>query len=409
MPKAPQWAPNLHPRALRDGNWVGQRNLRNSLPLPSTLPSWRPQFLPRIRQVTVRAPFGTEQGAIVKTHLRFLAFSTFLMILFAAGGTWAQLAPAAVAIAQGGPGEYYFFGSQAAAAPAGFIYLNYGTGAIDAILPTIAPNGTFFGTSQVTGLSVSGRVLASTVNFTYNGFSGSASKASSYGPTRRFAGGWLGTVVDPSTGTGSGEAVITSQGQMVVFGFQNFITSAGIGTINSSGSFSVPLLNGTTISGVFTPSFGRFSGTFHLSTGGAETAALGRAVPSRLSNISTRGFVGTGEQVLIGGFIISDGGKTVFIDAKGPSLAASGVTNPVHATRIDLHRGSQVIASNNGWRNNANSAEIMASGLAPTDDRESALQVALEPGNYTVIVSSGDSSTGVGLVEVFGVGDAEGP
>jgi hypothetical protein len=345
----------------------------------------------------------------MKIHPRFLAFSSFLMILFAAPCASSQIAPAAVAIAQGGPGEYYFFRSEAAAVPGGFIYLNYGTGAIDAILPTIAPNGTFFGTSQRTGLSVSGQVLASTVNFTYNGFSGSAPKASSYGPTRRLAGGWVGEIVDPNTGIGFGEAVITSQGQMFTFGSQDFSINAGFGTINSSGSFSVPLPNGTTISGVFAPSFGRFSGSFNLSTGGSESAVVGRAVPSRLENISTRGLVGTGEQVLIGGFIISDGGKTVFIDAKGPSLASSGVANPVSATRIDLYRGSQIIASNNGWRNNVNVAEIMASGLAPTDDRESALQVALEPGGYTAIVSSGDGSTGVGLVEVFGVGDTEGP
>jgi hypothetical protein len=358
----------------------------------------------------VRAPCGCGVGAIVNPHLRFLAFSSVLMILFGARSASAQIAPAAVAMTQGGPGEYYFFRSEAAAVPGGFIYLNYGTGAIDAILPRIAPNGTFFGTSQRTGLSVSGRVLASTVNFTYNGFSGSAPKASSYGPTRRLAGDWLGTVVDPNTGIGSGQAVISSQGQMAVFFLQDFFINAGIGTINSSGHFSVPLTNGTTISGVFAPSFGRFSGSYHVSTGGSESAAVVRAGRARLSNISTRGFVGTGEQVLIGGFIISDGGKTVFIDAKGPSLAAFGVANPVHATRIDLHRGSQIIASNNGWRNNANAAEMMASGLAPTDDRESALQVALEPGNYTVIVSSGDGSTGVGLVEVFGVGDTdEGP
>ena len=345
----------------------------------------------------------------MKIHLRFLVFSSVLMILFGARCASAQIAPAAVAMTQGAPGEHYFFRSEAAAVPSAFLYLNYGTGQIDPILTRIAANGTFFGTSQFTGLSVSGRVLASTVNFTYNGFSGSAPKASSYGPTRRLAGVWTGTIFDPSTGYGSGEAVITSQGQMVVFSFQDFFRGAGIGTINSSGNFSVPLVDGRTISGVFAPSLGRFSGLYHISTGGAESAAAARAVPSRLSNISTRGLVGTGEQVLIGGFIISDGGKTVFIDAKGPSLAAFGIANPVHATRIDLHRGSQVIASNNGWRNNTNAAEIIASGLAPTNDLESALQVSLEPGNYTVIVSSGDSSTGVGLVEVFGVGDTEGP
>jgi hypothetical protein len=345
----------------------------------------------------------------MKIHLRFLAFSSFLMILLAARCALGQIAPAAVAIAQGAVGEYYLFRSEAAAVPSAFIYLNYGTGEIDPILTTIAANGTFSGTSQVTGLSVSGTVLASTVNFTYNGFSGSAPKASSYGPTRSLAGVWSGTIVDPNTGSGSGEAVITSQGQVIVFSFQDFFTGAGIGTINSSGSFSVPLLDGRTISGVFAPSFGRFSGSYHISTGGSESAALVRAVPSRLSNISTRGLVGTGEQVLIGGFIIGDGGKTVFIDAKGPSLASAGVANPVNSTQIGLYRGSELITSNNGWRNNVNVAEIMASGLAPTDDRESALQVALEPGGYTAIVSSGDGSTGVGLVEVFGVGDTEGP
>ncbi len=111
--------------------------------------------------------------------------------------------------------------------------------------------------------------------------------------------------------------------------------------------------------------------------------------------------------MLIGGFIIKGGGKTVFIDAKGPSL--SGVSDPVEATQLTLYFGSEVIASNNGWRNNANVGEIEASGLAPTDDRESALQVALEPGAYTVVVSSGNGSTGIGLVEVYGVGDTVGP
>ncbi len=56
-----------------------------------------------------------------------------------------------------------------------------------------------------------------------------------------------------------------------------------------------------------------------------------------------------------------------------------------------------------------NVAEIIASGVAPPDDRESALQIALEPGAYSVVVSSADGSTGIGLVEVFGVGDTEGP
>ncbi len=169
------------------------------------------------------------------------------------------------------------------------------------------------------------------------------------------------------------------------------------------------MLGGATLTGQFAPTNGRAFGYVYSSFGGTGAYAAVRAVPSRLLNISTRGTVGTGESVLIGGFIVGSGGKTVFIDAKGPSLSAQGVSNPVQATQISLYFGSQLIAFNNGWRNNANVAEIAASGIAPTNDKESALQVALEPGAYSVVVSSGNGSTGIGLVEVFGVGDAGGP
>ena len=68
-----------------------------------------------------------------------------------------------------------------------------------------------------------------------------------------------------------------------------------------------------------------------------------------------------------------------------------------------------MIASNQGWQNDPNASEIAAGGYAPLDSRESALKVSLEPGAYTVIVSSADNSVGIGLVEVFGVGSTGGP
>jgi glucokinase len=69
-----------------------------------------------------------------------------------------------------------------------------------------------------------------------------------------------------------------------------------------------------------------------------------------------------------------------------------------------LFLGNQLIASNANWKSNANASEISASGVAPTDDREASLQVNLEPGTYTAIVSSEDATSGIGLVEVYGVG-----
>ena len=107
--------------------------------------------------------------------------------------------------------------------------------------------------------------------------------------------------------------------------------------------------------------------------------------------------------MLIGGFIVKDGGKTVLINAKGPSLASQGVADPIANPRLDLYQGSTIIASNDDWQTNSNAAAIAASGAGPTNSKEASLQVALEPGLYTVVVSSADGSQGIALVEAFGI------
>ncbi len=123
--------------------------------------------------------------------------------------------------------------------------------------------------------------------------------------------------------------------------------------------------------------------------------------PANPVNISTRGFVQTGDDVLIGGFII--GGtqtRMVVIRAIGPSLAAQGISNPLLDPMIELHDGNGVvIGSDDNWKENQ--AEVEATGLAPTDDRESALVVELNPGNYTAIVRGVNALTGVALVEAY--------
>ena len=91
----------------------------------------------------------------------------------------------------------------------------------------------------------------------------------------------------------------------------------------------------------------------------------------------------------------------VIILALGPSLAAAGVTDPLEDPNLELHDGNgALIASNDNWRE-ADEAEIEATGLAPTDDREAALLPALPTGSYTAIVRGGDQASGVGLVEIF--------
>ncbi len=126
------------------------------------------------------------------------------------------------------------------------------------------------------------------------------------------------------------------------------------------------------------------------------------ATPTQPLNISTRMQVLTAEKVLIGGFIVTGTDpKKVILRAIGPSLAAFGIANPLPDPVIELHASDQsLITSNDNWKE-TNEGEIAASGLAPTDDLESALITTLEPGSYTAIVSGKDGATGVGLVEGY--------
>ncbi|MFN2475801.1 MAG: hypothetical protein ABR526_05590 [Chthoniobacterales bacterium] len=120
----------------------------------------------------------------------------------------------------------------------------------------------------------------------------------------------------------------------------------------------------------------------------------------KLGNISARAFVGTGDNVIIGGFILGDGNENprVVIRAIGPSLKAAGVVNPLSDPMLELHNGDgATIAANDDWSGDA----LQTVGLAPTDARESAILTRLAPGAYTAIVRGKDNGTGVALVEVY--------
>ena len=136
------------------------------------------------------------------------------------------------------------------------------------------------------------------------------------------------------------------------------------------------------------------------------SAALAHEVvsPVRLVNVSTRMAVLTGENVLIGGFIVQGATpKTLVVRARGPSLTPFGITNALANPRLDLYAGPTVIASNDDWGTAANAPDLVASGLAPGNAREPALLVTLAPGAYTAMVTGVGGTTGVGIVEVFEV------
>lgn len=124
---------------------------------------------------------------------------------------------------------------------------------------------------------------------------------------------------------------------------------------------------------------------------------------SQLANISTRGLVGGGNNVMIGGFIVGNSNGTVRIVARaiGPSLTAAGVSNPLPDPVLELHDSNgAIIATNDNWKE-TQQADLQNSGLAPVDDAESAMLTTLQPGAYTAIVSGKNQGTGIALVEVY--------
>jgi cyclophilin family peptidyl-prolyl cis-trans isomerase len=133
--------------------------------------------------------------------------------------------------------------------------------------------------------------------------------------------------------------------------------------------------------------------------------------PARLANISTRGLVGTGDNVLIGGFIISgSSAKRVLVRGIGPSLIPFGVTNALLNPTLELHnQNGALLFSNDNWITAANKQEISDTGRAPGSSQESAILTMLAPGNYTAIVRGSGNTTGVALVEVYDQDSGPGP
>jgi predicted outer membrane repeat protein len=126
---------------------------------------------------------------------------------------------------------------------------------------------------------------------------------------------------------------------------------------------------------------------------------------SKLANISTRGFVGTGDDLLIGGFIPGPHARLplkVLVRALGPSLSAQSVKGALQDPLLELHDANGTLLTNDNWKDASNASEIKAT-LPPPDDRESAIIMTLAPSiaGYTAVVRGAGGATGVALVEVY--------
>ena len=146
-----------------------------------------------------------------------------------------------------------------------------------------------------------------------------------------------------------------------------------------------------------------------IGVGVVEIYDLAQGAGSKPANISSRGFVDTGNNVMIGGLIVGGsggGGAKVIIRAIGPSLSGSGVSGALQDPTLEVHDGNgALLVFNDNWKirsdGSSQQAEVETTTIPPTDDRESAVVSTLSPGSYTAIVRGKNNSTGIGLVEVY--------
>ena len=198
-------------------------------------------------------------------------------------------------------------------------------------------------------------------------------------------------------GTGQAIAATANSGLAVA------LTSLTTGVCTLSGTTANAIANGTCVIAANQAGNGTFAPAVQQTV--SFTVA---ADPGRIVGISTRADVLTGDNVMIGGFIIGGSTpKTVVVRARGPSLGIAGeLLNPV--LTLVPSSGAPAMA-NDDWQSDPNAGALAASGFAPGDPNESALMVTLPPGAYTAIVGGAGGSIGVALVEVFELDHPEVP
>jgi len=262
-----------------------------------------------------------------------------------------------------------------------------------------------------TGQAIVGMANENGIAFTLAGQALQASRFSTFGTDSSIAGRYFG-VAHGATGESQVMFIVDSSKHIIMVQRAGSVFSGGFGTITAPVSpstqytFTLSSVIGSSsaITGNFTITDGVFTGAFQTSAGTFTVNTFKNSLINRMANISTRGLVGTGQGQLIGGFIITGGPKLVMVRAMGPSLAAAGVSPALANPSLQLYAGGTQLAANDDWKTNANVADIVASGIAPTNDLEAALLIRLEPGAYTTVVSGSGNTTGIGLVEVYEIG-----
>ena len=143
-----------------------------------------------------------------------------------------------------------------------------------------------------------------------------------------------------------------------------------------------------------------YAGTPHNGRNHEHSTLLASST-NRFQNLATRGLVQTNDNILIGGIIIGgSANKRILVRGIGPSLADKGVNNPLADPTLEIFSGSTKIASNDNWKD-SQQADISATGIAPTNDAESAVLVTLAPGAYSMVLRGKNNTTGTAVDEAY--------
>ncbi len=223
--------------------------------------------------------------------------------------------------------------------------------------------------------------------------------------------GVAGALADPSLSLVSGTATVATN--------DNWLATDAA-TMSAVGAFSLP--SGSKDSAlVATVSTGAYTSPVTPLGGGSGVALLevydaSGSTTSTIVNASTRAFVGTGDNVLIPGFVVSGTGSLrLLIRAVGPGLNGFGVTGALADPTLTLYRGATALATNDNWSSAANAAEISAAAVTAgaftltAGSKDAAILTSLPAGSYTAVVSGFGNTTGTALIELYALGSAPAP
>lgn len=269
---------------------------------------------------------------------------------------------------------------------------------------TVDSSGSFSSGAAITG------------RFNDTGISGTldSSRLSYIGPiafangTTFASGYYTGNLAGRSASTVA--AIVGLDGSITAYLADGSYTDAGSSTLDSTGAFDFRLAGGSRITGKADSSTGFLSGTLSGGPGGTFTGALvsgSTFSDGTLRNLSTRGQVGTGSNILIAGFVVGGSSpKQILIRAIGPTLSGFGITGALADSQLELFKGTTRIALNDNWAGNTaiTSASVTVGAFQLTANSLDAVVLAqLDPGAYTAQVSGVGGRTGVALVELYDV------